>query len=116
MAPPDTCHDCQSGGGAPVAFGTMFSMIAYSQWSTKQGVFCKEHATSRGISALLTTGFLGWWSLRGLLYSPILTVMNIMSLWRHSKLSKPAVLALGTCAFTPGALIVAGIIYAAMSS
>ncbi len=114
-APPDTCHDCQARGGAPVAFGTMFSIIAYSQWSTKRGVFCKEHATSHGISALLTTGLLGWWSLRGLVFSPILTFMNVRSLWTHSNFSKPAVLALGTCAFAPGALIVAAIVYAAMS-
>jgi hypothetical protein len=36
-------------------------------------------------------------------------------LWTHSNSSKPAVLALGTCAFAPGALIVGAVVYAAMS-
>jgi hypothetical protein len=115
-APSDTCHDCQARGGVPLAFGTMFSVVVFSQWSTKEGVFCRDHATRRGISALLTTGLLGWWSLRGLFFAPALTVMNIRSLWRHSTLSKPAVLALSACAFLPAALILAFIVHSAMSS
>jgi hypothetical protein len=79
VAPSDTCHDCKSRGGAPVAFGTIFSVLVYSQWSTKEGVFCKKHATSHGLSALLTTGFLGWWSLRGILFAPIYTIINVRS-------------------------------------
>lgn len=115
-APSDTCHDCQERGGAPAAFGTIYSFIAYSQWSTKEGVFCKKHATSHGLSALLSTGLLGWWSLRGLIFAPIYTFINICSLWRHSTLRKPAIVALAAVAFAPGILIATFIIREAMTS
>jgi len=115
-APSDTCHDCHERGGAPAAFGTIYSFIAYSQWSTKEGVFCKKHATSHGLNALLATGLLGWWSLRGLIFAPIYTFINIRSLWRHSTLRKPAIVALGAVAFAPGILMAAFIIQGAMTS
>lgn len=111
--PPDICHECGARGGAPVAFGTILSAIVYSQWSTKEGVYCKEHATGRGVRALLTTGLAGWWSLRGSICLPPYTIMNIRSLWSHSTLSRPQVVALGICAFAPGLLILAFVIYAA---
>ena len=116
VAPSDTCHDCKSRGGAPLVFGTIFSVLVYSQWSTKEGVFCKKHATSHGMSALLTTGLLGWWSLRGIFVAPIYTVMNIRSLWQHSSLSKPAIVGLAACAFAPGLLIIGFVIHAVRSA
>jgi len=59
---------------------------------------------------------LGWWSLRGLIFAPIYTFINIRSLWRHSTLRKPAIVALAAVAFAPGILIAAFIIHDAMTS
>jgi hypothetical protein len=69
-----------------------------------------------GINALLATGLLGWWSLRGLIFAPIYTFINIRSLWRHSTLRKPAIVGLGAVAFAPGILMAAFIIHGAMTS
>jgi hypothetical protein len=110
-APTDTCHDCRCGGGVPLAFGNVVSVIVYSQWSTRQGVFCKKHSTDHGVTALLMTGLLGWWSLRGLFMSPVYTFMNASSLWRHSTLAKPAVLGLVACAVLPPILMIALIVH-----
>lgn len=115
-APSDTCHDCHERGGAPGTFGTILSFIVYVQWSTKEGVFCKKHATSHGLNALVVTALLGWWSLRGLIFAPIYTFMNITSLWRHSTLGRPAIMALGAVAFAPGILIATFIIRGVMTS
>lgn len=106
-APADTCHDCGARGGVPGTFRTMRSLIFFSQWSIQRGVYCKQHATRHGISALLKTGFLGWWSLRGIFFSPAYISMNASALWRNSTLSKPMILALTLCAVALPALIVA---------
>jgi hypothetical protein len=116
VVPSDTCHECKARGGAPVAFGTIYSVLVYSQWSTKEGVFCKKHATGHGLTALLTTGSLGWWSLRGIVIAPIYTFMNVRSLWQYSNLSKPVILLLAACALAPGFFIVAFVIHAGRSA
>lgn len=113
-APSDTCHDCHERGGAPGTFGTIFSFLVYAQWSTREGVFCKKHATSHGLNALVVTALLGWWSLRGLIFAPFYTFMNVCSLWRHSTLRKPAIVALAVVAFAPGLLIATFIVRSAM--
>lgn len=99
--PQDTCHDCRASGGEPAEFGTLYSFFVLTVSSTKKGVYCKEHVTRRGVSALLKTGALGWWSIRGLFCTPILIYANARSLWHKSDLSRVAVAGLTLCALFP---------------
>jgi len=106
MAPPDTCHDCGQRGGVRLGFGKIWSAVLLSRWSSTTGVYCKRHATIRGLRATLVSGAIGWWSPWGAFIAPVYLVRNIRSLWRHSNIPKLLIGVLAVLAFLPVVAIV----------
>ncbi|AXQ31459.1 hypothetical protein D0B54_23460 [Solimonas sp. K1W22B-7] len=105
-APADTCHDCGVRGGEPLAFGRVYGFVSITRWTTSPGVYCKAHATKRGVRSLLLTGLLGWWSLVGFLRTSSFIRLNARSLHQHSTLPAPLIKAMTLAAYLPAALVV----------
>lgn len=101
MAPPDSCHDCGGQGGTVLKFGVIWSLLLLSRWSYTSGVYCRKHATIRGLRSTFISGCAGWWSLWGFFITPGILITNLRSLWLHSSVPKVVVCLLGATALLP---------------
>jgi hypothetical protein len=106
VASADTCHDCGETGGQLLKFGEVYSAVLFARWSSSSGVYCKKHATLRGLRATLLTGAIGWWSPWGVFIAPVYLGRNLKSLWTFSNVPKPLVAVLGIACFLPVLVIV----------
>ncbi|WP_040252177.1 hypothetical protein [Psychroserpens mesophilus] len=64
---------------------TIISFIIYSSKNTKKRILCDSCAKKNRIESLLTTGILGWWSLKGLIVTPYTIINEIINISFHKE-------------------------------
>jgi hypothetical protein len=75
------CPKCGESG--PVDFHTSYvvwSAIAITTWKTRPLVCCRRCGFRSKLDGVFFSGFAGWWSLHGIIITPIMILSNIVGM------------------------------------
>lgn len=85
------CPECQGPGPLDVHTSYwVFSLIYYCQWSSKPKICCLRCGQNKKWMALLSSTFLGWWSIHGIFMTPWQIGQNIYGLCKPPDPSVPS--------------------------
>jgi hypothetical protein len=85
------CPKC--GGSGPVDIHTSYvvwSAIAMTTWKSRPLICCRQCGFRSKLDGLFFSGFAGWWSLHGIVITPIMIVSNIVGMLRSPDPSTPS--------------------------
>jgi hypothetical protein len=86
--------DCpRCGGRGPVelhAAHVIYSFAVVSHQDEKQIICCQACGTRERLKAILMCGVCGWWSMHGLIMTPIQIARNLHGLMSNGETSKPS--------------------------
>ena len=79
------CPRCNGSGPVDVHKSySVYSVILYTAWRTKEHVLCKRCASRQQITDLAGSFLLGWWGIPfGLLITPVQVLRNVAALFQN---------------------------------
>lgn len=87
----ERCPRCQGPGPVEVFTSyTVLSVVLLTWWASDPKVTCRACATKRQLGAIAVSLLLGWWSLPGLIRTPIQVARNVRGLSQRIVLDSPS--------------------------
>jgi endogenous inhibitor of DNA gyrase (YacG/DUF329 family) len=86
------CPKCQGEGPVDIHEShSVYSVILYTKWQTKKHLVCKRCASRQQALDLIGSFIAGWWGIPfGLIVTPCILIMNVVSMTRNPGLSGPS--------------------------